>query len=47
MALTLWRWDAEILAPEGSVRAFREAVAALPEKPPREFLRWSRSLAPD
>lgn len=45
LALTLWAWNAEVLAPETSADSFRAAVAALPAPPPREFLRWSRSLA--
>ncbi len=45
LALTLWAWNAEVLAPEASVESFRAAVEALPEPPPRDFLRWSASLA--
>jgi predicted DNA-binding transcriptional regulator YafY len=45
LALTVWRWDAEVLAPEASAETFRKAVAALPAPPPAEFRRWSRILA--
>ncbi|HVP38559.1 MAG TPA: WYL domain-containing protein [Candidatus Saccharimonadales bacterium] len=44
LALSVWRWDAEVLAPEASAEAFRRAVAALPEPPPAEFRRWSLIL---
>ncbi|MBI5837678.1 MAG: WYL domain-containing protein [Candidatus Eisenbacteria bacterium] len=43
-ALTLWRWDAEVLSPETSAEAFRTAVKALPEPPPKDFVKWSRTL---
>jgi predicted DNA-binding transcriptional regulator YafY len=44
LALTLWRWNAEVLAPETSAAAFRAAVAALPEPPPADFRKWSVAL---
>lgn len=44
LALTLWRWNAEVIGPETSVAAFREAVKKLPAPPPADYLRWSQSL---
>ena len=44
LALTVWRWDAEVLAPEESAAAFRKAVAALPQPPPATFRSWSLAL---
>ncbi len=45
LALTVWRWDAEVLAPGASAESFRAAVRALPEPPPRDFARWSLTLS--